>query len=187
MTTSSGSQAEAETLLGGTRMPPPAETQQLPLRFIKHAFEARCYNTIGCQVDYDNTRQAGPPEGEDPDNYRAPPPKADHKAMMDASYIGIRNFIPPADVRWKSLDGVQHEAKVDIGQIFKDQLAWHKVSGSDYAKDSFADSVDIFLEVNDRTINVYTKAFVATRSEQEAGNKHSNFRDDLFLVWTRTY
>ncbi len=186
MTTTNATSADSHSQ-GGTRMQPPPETLQMPLRFAKHNFSAYCYNTFGCRVDYADTRQAGPGEGEDPDTYRSPPPKPDYKERMDASHIGIRNFPQPADVRWKSLDGVQHETKVDIAEIFKDELAWHKVPASDYAEDSFDGMPDIVLEVNDRTIRVYMKAFVATKTEQIPGNKHSTARTDLFLVWTRTY
>lgn len=180
----------AKESLGGTRMQPPAPTLEVPLKFARHNFDAFCYNALGCRVDYNNFQFAGPDESEDPDNYRSPPPKSDYKKRMDASYLGIPNFPPPAEVRWKSLDGVQHEAKVDIAEIFKDELIWHNVPKDDmfnFYEGPVAGDPDIMLEVNDRTINVYTRMFVPTKSEQTPGNKHSNYRDDLFLVWTRTY
>jgi hypothetical protein len=104
--------------------------------------------------------------------------------------IGIDNFPPPAEVKWKSLDGVQHEASVDMAAIFKNGLIWHKVPRSDMAdfyRGAVAGEPSIFLEVNDRTINVYTRMFIPTRTEQIPGNKCSDSRDDLFLVWTHTY
>lgn len=187
MTTNNATSSEAQEL-GGTRMQPPPETLQLPLRFTEHTFGAYCYNTFGCKVDYANSREAGPGEGEDPDTYRSPPPESpDYKKDWNAGYIVPRTFPPPAEVHWKSLDGVQHEAKVNIAEIFKDQLAWHKVPATDFVEDSFGGSVGIFLEVNDRVINVYTMATVPTKTEQILGNKYSYGRDDLFMVWTRTY
>lgn len=190
MTTSSASQADAETALGGTRMTPPPETQQVPLRFGGHSFAAYCYNVFGCHVDYDNHRQAGPRENEDPENYRSPPPQDDYKQRMDASYIVMRGFPTPVEARWKSLDGEQHEAKIDLSKIFEDELIWHQVPKEKMFKffeGPYAGNPKIILEINDRTINVYMKMFVPTLAEQETGNKHSNFRDDLFQVWTRTY
>ena len=189
MTTSRTDVVTRDDALGGTRMAPPPETTALPLRFVNHGFEAHCYNTSGCHVDYAGVRAAGPTEMQDPDTYRSfSPSSSDYKERWGfASHIGIRNFPPPAEVHWTSLDGAKHEARVDIAKIFKDQLAWHRVSVSDYAKDSFDTSASIYLEVNDRTINVYTKAFLGTKAEQIPGNKHSYGRDDLFLVWTRTY
>lgn len=87
--------------MGGTRMQPPPETLQVPLRFGGHGFEAHCYNTLTCSVIYDNDeftrwlrdKPSGPPK---PGDYR--------KSWSFASTIGIRNFPPPprkcAGHRW---------------------------------------------------------------------------------------
>lgn len=192
MTTSQTDSATQHDELGGTRMQPPSETLQVPLRFADHGFEAHCYDTFGCRVDYANVRQVGLTDSGDPDNYRSPPPPSqDYKEHWGpASHIDIRNFPSPAQVRWKSLDGVQHQAEVDIGGIFQDELAWHKVPKADmfdFFEGPIAGSPSIYLEVNNRTINVYTSMFVPTLTEQISGNKHSNARTDLFLAWTRTY
>lgn len=169
------------------RIQPPPETLAVPLKFARHNFAAHCYNTIGCRVLY-----AGRYQQDDEAGKVAPPPSSpDYRTKYWGSVeIGIRNFPPPAKVTWKSHDGVAHETTVDIGAIFKDQLAWHKVPKADMAdfySGPVAGEPDIFLEVRDRTINVYTRMFVPTRTEQIPGNKHSNARDDLFLAWTHTY
>lgn len=169
------------------RIQPPAETLAVPLRFGRHNFAAHCYNTIGCNVIY-----AGRYQHEDEEETAAPPPPSpDYREKLWGSVeIGIDNFPPPAEVRWKSLDGVPHEAKVDMRAIFKDELIWHKVPKADMAdfyRGPVAGEPDIFLEVNDRTINVYMKMLVPTKTAQIPGNKYSYGRDDLFLVWTRTY
>ena len=169
------------------RIQPPPETLAVPLRFGRHNFEAHCYSTLSCKVVYDNFEFTPyyidtPAPAPSSPNYRA--------TWNNASYIGIDNFPAPADVQWKSLDGVPHEAKVDMAAIFKDQLIWHKVPKSDMADfyhGPVAGAPNIFLEVNDRTINVYMEMLIPTKTEQIPGNKYSNGRDDLFLVWTRTY
>jgi len=169
------------------KIQPPPETLAVPLRFASHNFEAHCYNTLSCKVVYDNYEFTPyyidtPAPAPSSPNYRI--------AWSNASYIGIDNFPAPADVEWKSLDGVSHEAKVDMASIFKDQLIWHKVPKADMADfyhGPVAGAPSIFLEVNDRVVNVYMKMFIPTRTEQIPGNKGSDFRDDLFLVWTRTY
>jgi hypothetical protein len=170
---------------------PPPETLAVPLRFAKHNFVAYCYNAIGCHVVYDNYDFSESVSDQDHDTVvSAPPPPGDYRANWNASYIGIDNFPAPAEVHWKSLDGVQHEAKVNMAAIFKDQLIWHKVPKMDMA-DFFhgpvAGAPGIFLVVNNRTINVYMKMLIPTRTEQIPGNKFSKGRDDLFLVWTHTY
>ncbi|MEO8810231.1 MAG: hypothetical protein ABI386_08300 [Rhodanobacter sp.] len=166
---------------------PPPETLAVPLRFGSHNFGAHCYNTIGCQVIYNGRYQ----QEDSPDKVAPPPPSPDDRnRAWNSVEIDIDNFPPPAQVRWKSLDGVQHEAKVDMAAIFTDQLAWHKVPKADMAdfyKGPVAGAPSIFLEVNDRTISVYARMFIPTRTEQIPGNKDSDFRNDLFLVWTQSY
>lgn len=170
----------------GMQTPPP-ETHAVPLRFASHDFEAFCYNTLSCSVTYNNHQFTRAAIG----TRSPPPPSSDYrKSWPHALYLGIENFPAPAEVRWTSLDGVRHQADVDIAAIFKDQLIWHEVPESDMAdfyRGPVAGEPDIFLEVNDRTINVYTKMFIPTKTEQIVGNKDSNFRDDLFLVWTDNY
>lgn len=160
-----------------------------PLTFKEHNFAAHCYNTIGCRVIYDNHDFSPYAKGGDPDVYHTPPPPSvDYKSYWGpASYIGVRNFPSPAQVRWTSLDGKAHEARIDIGEIFKDERVLHNVPESDYAVGSFDGSPSIFLEVNDRTISVYMEAAVATKTEQIPGNKHSYGRADLILAWSHTY
>lgn len=166
---------------------PPPETHAVPLRFAEHVFAAFCYNTLSCSVVYNN-HDFTPYDNHKPS---PAPGSPDYKeAWGFGGHIGIQNFPPPAEVRWVSLDGVGHEAKVDMAKIFKEQLVWHKVPKSDMAdfySGPVAGEPNIFLEVNDRTINVYTMMLVPTRTEQIPGNKLSYARDDLFLVWTHAY
>ncbi len=169
------------------RIQPPPETLAVPLRFASHNFAAHCYNTIGCRVIYNGRYQ----HEDAPDEVTPPAPPPDDRIKAWGSVeIGIDNFPRPAEVRWKSLDGVQHEAKVDMAEIFKDQLTWHKVPNADMAgffRGPVAGAPSIFLEVDGRTINIYMNMLVPTRTEQIPGNKDSDFRDDLFLVWTHNY
>lgn len=160
-----------------------------PVQFRDFAFGAICYATRNCSVifaNHDFTRLSR--------GVVKPPASGKHyrEAWGDASYAGIRNFPAPAVVEWTSTDGAQHEAEVDIGAIFKDQWALNNVPVADAIVNSTSPigplvMPSIFLEVNDRTINVYIKTFIATRTEQEPGNKYSNARDDLILVWRHTY
>jgi hypothetical protein len=164
---------------------PPAPTHAVPLKFKLHNFEALCYNTIGCSVIYNHRYQ----EQDAPDEV-SPPPRSDYKKAWGSVEIGIANFPPPAEVTWKSMDGVAHEAKIDIGEIFKDELIWHNVSKADMAdfyRGPVAGDPNIYLEVNDRTINVYMTMLVPTKTEQIPGNKNSFGRDDLFLAWSHAY
>ena len=161
---------------------------EFPLKFVDHSFEPYCYNTLACTVVYNNydfnlldaRKPHGPPRSPD---YR------DH--WWPASHGGISNFPFPAEVRWISLDGVAHEAKVDIGAIFKNERVLYKVSDSEIREGMFPQGLvadpSIFLEVNNRTINVYMAAMIPTKTEQIPGNKYSDARTDLVLAWTHIY
>jgi len=169
------------------RIEPPAQTHAVPLTFKLHNFDVHCYNTLSCSVIYNNNDFARPYL-----NTPTPAPSAGdyQKHWGTASYLGIKNFPAPAQVRWKSKDGEAHEATVDIGAIFKDELIWHNVPKSemaDFYSGPVAGEPDIFLEVNDRTISVYMTTLIPTKTEQIPGNKNSYGRDDIFLAWSHTY
>lgn len=159
-------------------------TNAWPLHFKRHGFDAFCYNTASCTVIY-NQLDLTP---EDKQRPSGAPPSGDYRAKWGkASHIGINNFPEPAIVKWTSVDGQSHEASVDIAQIFKDERVLHHVKQEDYPDGSFGGSVDIFLEVNDRTLTVFSKAHVPTKSEQVPGNKYSFHRNDLIEAWSKTY
>jgi hypothetical protein len=154
-----------------------------PLTFVRHNFGATSYSTHGCKVVYNGFLHLS----DDDDVLRISSARAHPDALrkLSAGYLSVRNFPGPAKVTWRSADGVAHEAEVDIGEIFKDQKVLHKVPKEEVLGD--LGNPDILLEVNDRTINVYMRAFVPTRELQIPGNKYSGFRDDLILAWSRTY
>lgn len=162
------------------------------VQFREFNFAALCYSTRNCSVvldHHEHTRLSM--------NVVKPAPHAEPgKDYRDnwglATYIGIQNFPKPAVVEWTSMDGSEHKAEVDFATIFKDQWALNNVPADEAIVTGRApwgpDAMpSVFLEVNDRTINVYIKTFVATKAEQIPGNKYSNAREDLILVWTHTY
>ena len=156
---------------------------EFPLRFKKHNFESHCYNTIGCSVLYYRTYQTK--KGED--EVSPAPVNAQYKKYWGgAMHIAIPNFPPPAVVKWKSMDGVAHEASIDIASIFKDELIRHNVPQDEIPIETAATvgGPDVILEVNDRTINVYMKAAIALR---DTATRKSDFREDLILAWRRNY
>ncbi|HEX7816619.1 hypothetical protein [Dyella sp.] len=170
---------------------PPAPTESAPLHFKRHNFQAFCYNTVGCHIIYDRQNFSPVTNDDDPDHVSPPPPEGDYKKnWLGQASIDIPNFPGPAEVKWKSLDGKEHEAKIDIASIFKDELVWHNVPKNDMAdfhSGPVAGTPDIFVEVNDKTVNVYITMFIPTKQEQIPGNKYSSFRNDIVLAWTHTY
>jgi hypothetical protein len=156
-----------------------------PLTFVRHNFGAHCFDTIGCRITY-----AGFTHGVDSEDEVSPPMssyKGSREQLLRAAHIGKRNFPPPAKVSWRSKDGAPHETEVDIGAIFKDRVVRHNVPRGDYRDDLGIADPDIVLEVNDRTVNVYMRALIPTRTEQAEGGARGYSRDELVLAWTRTY
>ena len=174
------------------KIDPPVPTKDVPLRFKRHNFQAFCYNTIGCHVIYDDHNFSPIAAESEPDSYVSPPPKGpDYRQdWLGRAYVDIPNFPGPARLTWKSMDGRKHEASIDLSAIFKDELVWHDVPKDEmthFFNGPVAGSPDIFLEINDRTVNVYMTMFIPTKKEQVPGNKYSAFRNDIILAWTHTY
>ncbi len=156
-----------------------------PLRFVKHNFGAHCFDTIGCRITY-----AGFVHGVDHAEELSPPMasyKGSRDQLLRAGHVGKRNFPAPAKVTWRSKDGVPHEAEVDLDVIFKDRVVQHNVLREDYRDDLGIADPDIVLEVNDRTINIYMRAFIPTKTEHASGSAHGYSREDLVLVSSSTY
>lgn len=156
-----------------------------PLRFEKHGFSARCYDTQSCLIVYDDVHHGDPG--------LSPPASTYGPRYLDnwtSGHGGIRNFPPPAKVTWQSRDGRSHEADIDIAALFKDQLMRHFVPEGEVKEvpdGKIPVNPDILLEVNDATIRVYMRAYVPTKHLQIPGNPRSTRRDDLVLVETYTY
>lgn len=156
-----------------------------PFRFKRHNFGAFSYSTYGCKVIYDHFLHLN--EQKDELQRSSDSIGPNHLDYMSGSYLGIQNFPPPAVVTWRSKDGMPHEAEIDMAAIFKEELILHRVPKEEVDFETSVGTPEIILEVNDRTINIYTKTRIATKKEQEPGNQHSHYRDDLILVYTHTY
>lgn len=160
----------------------------LPLRFKQHNFEARAYNTELCSVLY-NHHEFTPYAVDEP---TGPPPPGNYQERWNfAFFVGIRNFPEAARVTWTSKDGSEHSALVDISAIFKNEQVLNKVPEHEYVPNMYPQGIfldpSIYLEVNDRTINVYMKALIPTRHRQIPDNEYSDAREDVILAWTHTY
>lgn len=151
-----------------------------PLKFKEHDFGAYCFNTMTCRIVY-----AGAVHGEDE---RSSAPDKDYLKNLSGGHGGIKNFPPPAVVTWRSLDGTAHEAKVDIGAIFKDERVLHQVPQDDIPIETAAFSgPEIILVVNDRTISVYMKVDIALKKPRIPTNPLSDVIEQTTLSFTHTY
>lgn len=158
-----------------------------PLKFARHNFGARAYNVQRCSVIYDRHEHGVREEA------AGPPLDIDWRNDWNAGYGVGAGFPPPAEASWISLDGTRHRAEIDIAKLFKDRVVRHNVPKEDIPEGWLVANgidpipVDILMEVNDRTITVYTRAHVTTKEPQIPGNPRSCHRNDLIEVWTHTY
>lgn len=156
-----------------------------PLKFKEHTFRTICYSTQVCRVWYagvwSGLRRPSPPSSEYGPNY------LDH---IMGGHVGIANFPDPAEVTWRSMDGTEHQARIDIGAIFRDQVIRHNVPREEVAdlrNGEPSGNPLILLEVNDRTIRVYMRASVPTKHFRVPGNPYSDYRSELILAKTYHY
>ena len=162
--------------------------KQWPLKFKSHRFGAHCYSTFGCKVTYAGLEQ----RADDPNELR--PSSSEYGPEYQRNWSGthgmIRNFPPPAQVSWRSKDGQAHTAEIDIGELFADEVIRHNIKREEMADvpdGEYRNEPAILMEINDRTIRVYMRAHIPTKTRQKPGNRYSDFRNDLILVKTYTY
>jgi hypothetical protein len=159
-----------------------------PLRFDSFNFDVRCYNTLRCYaffMRHQLSTHIDDPSGE--------PYSPDWKERWKAGFIVLPDqvFPPPVEIHWTALDGNERFAEVDLEAIFPERLILHNareeevVDGwglRDHARD-----VQILLEVNDRMINVYMRAWVLLKHPRDPTIRNSDSLRDLMLAWTKTY
>jgi len=156
-----------------------------PLKFKDHTFRLVCYSTQMCKVWY-----AGAWSIRD----KPTPPSSEYgPKYLDrllGGHVGIANFPEPAEVTWRSMDGTEHQAHIDIGAIFRDEIARHNVPReevSDLPHGELTVDPTILLEINNRTIRVYMRTYIPTRHFQIPGNPYSDSRYEPILAKTYHY
>lgn len=161
-----------------------------PIRFDNFSFGARSYNTLKSRIVFANKYQSTEKERTGPSGV---PHSPDWKDSWYGSHIVSAGqvFPSPIEVYWTALDGVARETKIDLEDVFPDRLVLHSVAREDikpgWESDPSARSVDILLEVNDRTINIYMRGRIVQKELADPSNPNSAWRDDLILAWTKTY
>ena len=162
--------------------------KEWPLRFDSHKFSVFTYDTYGARVVYAGLVQIN----DAPDELQ--PAVASYGPDYQRNWSGthgmIRNFPAPAEVTWRSKDGEFHQAEIDIAQIFKDERVRHNVTRMDVADmvdGEYRHEPSIIMQIDDRTIRVYMRAFVPTKELQIPGNQYSDAKDEVVLVETFTY
>lgn len=153
-----------------------------PYRFWQHNFGAYCFDTWGCRVVY------GPHVVVDqPESRHFPAAGAERLALMHGGYIGLKNFQGPVVIDWRAADRSPLHAELDLAQIFADGRMRYDVPDVEINPDASVPDPDIVLEVYDRTVRVYMKAFISLKRPRDPSNPHTNAVDDNVLVYEHNY
>lgn len=159
-----------------------------PLRFDSFAFDARCYHTLRCVVVFAKAHQILEKDQIGPSGEPYAPDWKDHWTA-GFNILAEDVFPPPAKIRWTAMDGVERTVEVDLEKLFPECLILHNAR-EDEVVDGWGlehRHVDILLEVNDRTINVYMRAWVALKQRRDPADRMSDDLRDLMLAWSKTY
>jgi hypothetical protein len=179
----SGCQSAMTTNNSGTNGNPPSDQDiSRPFTFKGHNFGAHCFDTIGCKIFYANRYVVSDEENE----VRPSPKNADYFVNLSASHLDIPNFPAPAELSWKSKDGNQLQAKIDMADIFRDQVIRHNVAREDLPTETIAtlDEPEIIMVVNDRTVSVYMRAAIFLK---DTPTRKREIRDETILAFKHTY
>ena len=161
-----------------------------PLRFDRFSFDARCYNTLECSVIFAKQHQITERDRFSPSGE---PRSVDWKDDWTAGFAIMPSdvFSPVIEIWWTAMDGVERSTKLNFDKIFPDRLVLHNAQEHE-VKDGWgledrSRDVDILLEVNDRTINVYMRGLVLLKQPRDPAIRNSDRLRDLMLAWTKTF
>ncbi|MES2677999.1 MAG: hypothetical protein V4612_06810 [Pseudomonadota bacterium] len=161
-----------------------AMTKKPNLTFERHNFGVACYNASDLEVIYANMKDASC-KGKIRD--RVP---YDEKRIK-ANTTGLIAFSGPVDVKWKSKDGEQHQYQLDLDEIFKGRQVLHQEKIEDIRiEEGYSYIPGIYVEVDDRTLNVYMDVRMRFASHVVLINKHGrqNYgRRNVTLAFTKTF
>ena len=162
--------------------------QAWPLKFKRHNFRAYYYNTLTCSIIYNRYQFSLHEHQPSPS-----PPPGDYRAGWSANHIIGTRFPGPIRAQWTALDGSEHRAEIDLEALFADRLVLHNLTRNDFTDDWLAAKsinpvpADILMELNDRTISIFSQALLVTKDDIRPDEHPSRLREDLIPVWTHTY
>lgn len=160
-----------------------------PLKFRTHSFSVKTYDTWGARVTY-----AGWDRADEEDDVLQPSSDSygpNWQRGWSGTFSGIRNFPPPAQLKWRSKDGKPLQAEIDIGAIFADEVIRHNVQRDEMAlqpNGRYSREPAVVLEINDRMVRVWMLAHIPLRREVNvSGVMRNDVRYEPVLVKTYNF
>lgn len=154
-----------------------------PLRFEHHEFGVACFDTRSCVVRYHGFEFGNP----EPTPAAASLDAQAYDEALSGNYGPVPRDTPAAQLSWRSQDGSELSAEVDIAQLFADGLVRHRVAREDIAEGISIGSTSIVLEIDDRTVNVYSRTMIPLTVPRDPISPDTDFRDDPIKVYSKTY
>ena len=106
---------------------------------------------------------------------------------VNGSHAGVRNFPDPAIVTWRSADGTERHAVIDIRDIFKARQYLHNVCPKDLRENAYLVNPDIILVVDDRTISVYMDSYIPIKDSPACSASESRNPNQIIRAFYRSY
>lgn len=162
-------------------VPPTVKNDKLIMPFFDHSFSASCYETLACRVLYDNSYVVN----EDKPSGSLTPAI---RKNLGGSWA-ILDFPSKAHVAWTSKDGETHEEEINLEEIFKSRLVLYspELNVNDVNLAVSYIPPEIILVVDGRSLHVYMKAMIPLIRPMDPGNRHTNFRNDLVVAYTKNF
>jgi hypothetical protein len=161
-----------------------------PLFFTRANWGHSCFNVQACMVTLGTwemkEEKLEPRQVIDPTQLRGYPDQ-----VLRAGGVGVAPFeeqhAHPARVLWRAKDGTVLRASIDILDIFKNRLIRHETPREDVSEIGSIAFTEIILEVNDRTIHVYTRSRIPTKLNASPGNPPRYSSRKLIKVFSQTF
>ena len=160
-----------------------AMTKKPDLTFKRHNFGVDCYNASDLEVVYANMKNTLCEGNIGRD--RLPHDKNRIKATSGSFKV----FSGPVEIKWFSKDGERHQIQLDLNDIFKGKKVIHKEKIEDLSVERSHGTPGIYIEVDDRTLNVYMDVRMRFASHilvDKNGNKRRG-RRNVTSAFTKTF
>lgn len=151
-------------------------------RFVSHEFDARSFNTLAHHIDYDGRSEPAwtstfPSE---------PSPRGDDAPWSE---LWPASSGPPRTVYlwWLSLDGTPLEALVDLGEVVYQRRVVRRLVRARRGLLDLELNVCVFLEINDRTVNVYVRPGIGVILPPTGLDVDVTWRWHVSRIWSRTF
>ncbi|MCB4359296.1 hypothetical protein [Quatrionicoccus australiensis] len=170
----------------------PMTTRSVPgdaLRFREHAIDVTLFSATQMEVIYGRRlvyRSVFP--GSRPEVMREKTQDDERRDLTGGGMLGLRAFEGPLEVKWRSRDGVPHEAVLNLEEIFTDRVVLHQEDPAriDPSLPMQTSGPTIVIEVNNRTLSLYMQVHIYLRSL----DANARTREDRFnhtLAYSKTF